>query len=137
MKKIICAMSAICLLSACGGRTANPVMATQYGDGNKNCKALEYDISSTEQEMNRIVGATDKTGQNVALGVAGAFLLVPWFFMDFKNAEATEYQALRQRYGNLTSLAMDKGCDVRAKQYPEMRQQPASQTPTQRGGIQR
>ena len=137
MKKIICSMTAICLLSACGGRTANPVMSTQYGDANKNCKALEYDISSTEQEMNRIVGSTDKTGQNVALGVAGAFLLVPWFFMDFKNAEATEYQALRQRYSNLTSLAMDKGCDIRVKQYPEMRQTPAQQTPTQRGGIQR
>ena len=134
----ICLLTTISLLAACGGRTANPVMATQYGDANKNCKALEYDISSTEQEMNRIVGSTDKTGQNVALGVAGAFLLVPWFFMDFKNAEATEYQALRQRYSNLTSLAMDKGCDIRVKQYPEIKQAPAQQTtPSTRGGIQR
>lgn len=123
-KKTVCITTAMCLLTACGGRTANPIMASQYGDTKKSCEALEFEIANTESEMNRIIGDTDKTGKNVALGVAGAFLLVPWFFMDFKNAEATEYQALRQRYQHLTSIAIDKNCDVKTRAYPEMRQQP-------------
>jgi hypothetical protein len=32
---------------------------------------------------------------------------------------------------------MDKGCDVKVKQYPEIKQPPAQQNPAQRGGIQR
>ncbi len=62
----------------------------------------------------------DKTGQNVALGVAGWFLLVPWFFMDFKNTEATEYEAYRQRYQHLTSIAIDKNCAVSNGYYPSI-----------------
>jgi len=106
--------------SACGGRTAAPVMAAQYGDTSKNCKALEYEMTAAQNEMNRLLPKSDKTGQNVALGVAGAFLLVPWFFMDFKNAEQTEYEAYRQRYNNLASLAMSKNCKVEVQQYPSV-----------------
>lgn len=42
--------------------------------------------------------------------------------LNFNNAEATEYQALSQRYSNLTALAMDKGCDIKVKPYPELSQ---------------
>jgi len=63
-------------------------------------------------EIQRLLPKTEKTGKNVALGVAGWFLLVPWFFMDFKNAEATEYEAYRQRYNHLSTLAVSKNCQV-------------------------
>lgn len=107
-------------LSACGGRTPQPVMVSQYGDQDKSCDALRYDIQYTENEIQRLLPKTDKTNQNVALGVAGWFLLVPWFFMDFKNAEATEYEALRQRHQHLTSIAMSKKCKVSVQYYPTM-----------------
>lgn len=110
----------VILLSACGGRTPQPVMVSQYGDQEKSCDALRYDIQYTENEIQRLLPKTDKTGSNVALGVAGWFLLVPWFFMDFKNAEATEYQALRQRHQHLTSIAMSKKCKVTVQSYPSM-----------------
>jgi hypothetical protein len=113
-------ITSIILLSACGGRTANPVMASQFGDNQKSCEALIYEIKNAENEIQLLLPKTDKTGQNVALGVAGWFLLVPWFFMDFKNAEATEYQALRQRHQNLTSIAMTKKCKVSAESYPSI-----------------
>lgn len=79
-------------------------------------------MANVQGEMNRLLPKSDKTGKNVALGVAGWFLLVPWFFMDFKNAEQTEYEAYRQRYNNLASIALSKGCDVEPQQYPSIDQ---------------
>jgi len=108
------------LLSACGGRTPSPVMVAQYGDQNKSCEALEFEMHNAQNEIQRLLPKTDKTGQNVALGVAGWFLLVPWFFMDFKNAEQTEYEAYRQRYNHLASVAMSKKCSVKAIEIPSV-----------------
>jgi hypothetical protein len=75
--------------------------------------------------MQRLIPQKDKTGKNVALGVAGWFLLVPWFFMDFKNAEATEYEAYRQRYNHLASVAISKKCKVQIEQYPSVEEMKA------------
>ena len=57
----------------CGGRAANPVMSSQYGDQNKSCNALRIELGQTEQELRRLMPETDKTGKNTALGVAGLF----------------------------------------------------------------
>jgi len=121
-KNIILAITLCSFLSACAGRDPNPVMAVQYGDYKKSCKALEFEISQAENEIQRLLPKKDKMGANVALGVAGAFLLVPWFFMDFKNAEGQEYEAYRQRYNHLTSIAVDKDCGVNKKNYPSVQE---------------
>jgi hypothetical protein len=97
-------------------------MAVQYGDHKKSCQALEFEMANAEGEIQRLLPKSDKTGKNVALGVAGWFLLVPWFFMDFKNADQTEYEAYRQRYNSLASIAMSKGCDVAPDNYPSVEQ---------------
>ena len=112
MNKTVTALCALSVLAACGGRTPNPVMTTQYGDQSKSCKALKFEMINIQGEIQRLLPKTEKTGKNVALGVAGWFLLVPWFFMDFKNAEATEYEAYRQRYNHLSTLAVSKNCQV-------------------------
>jgi hypothetical protein len=133
MNRFLATTMCLVLITGCGGRTPAPVMTAQYGDTQKSCQALEYEIANTQGEMNRLLPQADKTGKNVALGVAGAFLLVPWFFMDFKGAEQTEYEAHRQRYNNLASVAMSKGCDVRPQHYPtaeELRQQHEQQNRT-------
>lgn len=122
MKRTISTLCLISLLAACGGRTPSPVMISQYGDQQKSCKALEFEMTNIQGDIQRIMPDRDKTGQNVALGVAGAFFLVPWFFMDFKNAEATEYEALRQRYNHLGSVAIDKRCGVKPIDLPSVQQ---------------
>lgn len=104
--------------TACAGHDPNPVMVSQYGDERKSCKSLQLEIFDTQGEMQKIVGNTDKTGKNIALGVAGWFLLVPWFFMDFKNGEKVEYDALRQRYMHLSIIAEDKHCSVDSAHIP-------------------
>ncbi|MBE9109295.1 hypothetical protein IQ273_07690 [Nodosilinea sp. LEGE 07298] len=140
MKTYVSHLLIISLLSvsACGGRTPTPVMSAQYGDKQKSCDVLEHEIANVESEMQRILPKTDKTNKNVLLCVTGWFFIVPWFFMDFKNAEQTEYEALRQRYSNLTSLAVSKECDVSKVNYPSVEEikrqvesQSKQQTPSQ------
>jgi hypothetical protein len=115
-------IGAMLVLSACGGRTPAPVMAVQYGDDQKSCKALVYEIKNIESEIQRLLPKTDKTSKNVALGVAGWFFLVPLFFMDFKNAEAVEYEAYRQRYMHLSSIAMTKNCSLEPVHLPSVQE---------------
>ncbi|HYL89771.1 MAG TPA: hypothetical protein VEU32_13515 [Burkholderiales bacterium] len=71
----------------------------------------------------------DKTGQNVALGVAGVFLIVPWFFMDLSKADQVELEALRRRYNTLVIMASEKQCgfDVKPIQDPTKVQDPKQQ----------
>lgn len=90
----------------------------QYGDENKSCQRLRADISSTNSEIATLLPDTDKTGTNVALGVAGAFLLVPWFFMDFSESEQVEVNALRRRHNNLVAISGEKQCGLDAREIP-------------------
>jgi hypothetical protein len=113
MKKVICV--ALCLtifLGGCAGRAPNPIQTRVPGDENLSCDSLEAQMAQiqkdiTEKEHER----SSKTTGNVVLGVLGFFLIVPLFFMDLKDAEGTEIQALKQRYQWLGTLATEKGCD--------------------------
>jgi len=91
------------VVAGCGGRAANPVMVSQYGDHKKSCEAIQVEMSQNQQEISRMLPDTEKTGTNVFLGVAGLFLLVPWFFMDFSESEKIEVNAYRQRYNHWRS----------------------------------
>ncbi len=99
-----------------------PVMVAQYGDSQKSCDSLKFEMTNVQSEIQRLLPKRDKTGKNVALGVAGWFLLVPWFFMDFKNAEAQEYEAFRQRYNHLATIAIDKKCGVTPQEFMSIQQ---------------
>jgi hypothetical protein len=113
VKKVILAAFAVCIgLTSCAGYTGNPIMVSQMGDERRSCKALEIEIQNTQQQMQRLAPDTDKSARNVALGITGLFLIVPWFFMDFKDGEKTEYDAYRERYEHLTAIAADRDCDV-------------------------
>jgi hypothetical protein len=63
-----------------------------------------------DTEVAKLIPESKKGGKNVALGVAGWFLLVPWFFMDFSDAEKIEIRAYRERYLALEQLWERKGC---------------------------
>ncbi len=111
MKKIIASsLVSILVLSACAGRPANPVMVDQVGDNRKTCPALEAEMKGVQAEIQRLLPESDKSGKNIGLGVAGAFLLVPLFFMDLTESEKIEINAYRQRYNRLNILATEKKC---------------------------
>ncbi|MBI1216045.1 MAG: hypothetical protein GC185_09540 [Alphaproteobacteria bacterium] len=118
IQKMVGTAIVVSFLTACAGHDPNPVMVVQYGDDGLSCKGLQLSMSEAQNEMQRLVGQTNKTGQNVALGVAGAFLLVPWFFMDFKEGEKVEYDAWRQRYNHLALLAEEKHCGMKKVHIP-------------------
>jgi len=121
MKKALAVLLVVCLGSyGCAGRTPNPVSEYQYGDDKKSCNALKAEIVNTESDIQRKLPEADKTGSNVALGVAGAFLLVPWFFMDFSKADQVEIEALRRRYNTLVILSSEKSCGFDYKPLPEI-----------------
>jgi len=63
-----------------------------------------------------------KTGSNTALGVAGVFLIVPWFFMDFSEADEIEVSALIERYNHLLITAKDKSCDTQRERLPTLKE---------------
>jgi hypothetical protein len=82
------------MISGCAHTTANPVQVAQIGDESKSCRAIINEL----EEMKALVLSTESDGnvkmtKNVGLGVVGAFLLVPWFFMDLGNAPTVEQKA--------------------------------------------
>ncbi len=111
------ALCGLILVSACGGKAPNPVSQYLPGDEDRSCTGLKTEISNNETEIAALVPYEDATGKNVALGVAGAFFIVPWFFMDFKEGEATELQALRRRNQWLREVASNKDCQIPQSQF--------------------
>jgi len=75
-----------------------------------------------QSEIQRLIPETDKTGKNVGLGVAGAFLIVPLFFMDFTESEKIEVNAYKQRYNRLQVVAVEKNC-----QFTQFSKEPTNQ----------
>ena len=76
-----------------------------------SCENIQLEIADNQSKILKLAAKENKTGKNVALGVAGAFFIVPWFFMDFSDAEKIEMQAYEQRDNWLHILGSKKKCD--------------------------
>jgi hypothetical protein len=109
MKKIMVLSLSVALV-ACAGRTPNPVPIFQPTDDQMSCSEIRAEIEGNQQEMFRLYPKTKKTGKNVALGITGAFFIVPLFFMDFSDAERVEIEAFQRRDQHLHRLAKKKKC---------------------------
>jgi outer membrane murein-binding lipoprotein Lpp len=107
------------LVAGCAHRAANPVPVAQVGDETKSCRAI---INEMQEMKNTALAAegdrNSQVAQNVGLGVAGAFLLVPWFFMDTGNAATVEQRAAVARFKRLNAMAEERNCDVTAVTAP-------------------
>ena len=108
---VVLALTSAVINVGCVSSTPNPVPISQIGDDTKSCVAI---ISEMQQMQNqRLQAEGDRNAQvggNVALGVLGAFLLVPWFFMDTSNAHTVEERAAIARYERLQQMAIDRKC---------------------------
>lgn len=109
--RLVVALSTVAFLSACVHSTPNPVPVAQAGDDMMSCMSIENEMADMQAQQ----AASDSKGngqvaKNVGLGVAGAFLLVPLFFMDTSDAHSVEARAAQARYKRLNGLYMDKGC---------------------------
>ncbi|NKB46490.1 MAG: hypothetical protein GKR77_01740 [Legionellales bacterium] len=97
-------------LFACAGRTPNPIDVYQPNDNKLSCDQIKAEIQRNQKAMFALYPKTQKTGKNVALGVAGAFFIVPLFFMDFSDAEQIEIKAFQRRDEHLHKIAERKKC---------------------------
>lgn len=95
---------------ACAGKTAQPVSSYKVGDSEMSCNQLKAEMAHIDARVAELVPESEKTGKNVALGVTGAFLIVPLFFMDFSDAEKIEIQSYKERYLALEKLYSQKSC---------------------------
>lgn len=100
------------LITACVHTTPMPVQVSQPGDTMMSCESIKEEMSKMQNQVAE--SDSERNGQiakNVGLGVAGALLIVPWFFMDTSDANTIEAKAARERYLKLGTMWRDKNCD--------------------------
>jgi hypothetical protein len=109
-------------LSACAGRTPNPVAVVQEQDRHADCSAILAEVQANKQKIGEL-GSEEgqKVAQNVLAGAAGVFIPVIWFAMDFQNAAGKEGAALQQRNAYLARMA-----ETRCNAAPQQVGLPAS-----------
>ncbi|MGD9807753.1 MAG: hypothetical protein AB7E76_08070 [Deferribacterales bacterium] len=127
-KKIVVVLVIVSFCFSCAKRQPNTIMAYQPGDENRSCQSILSEISYYHNKINEKSGEVNsRTGKNVALGVTGAFLIVPLFFMDLSGAEKTELESYKMRIERLQLIAMEKSCSFTPIKFEDKKEE----TPTQ------
>jgi hypothetical protein len=105
----VTALLAASLCTACAGRDPQPIATVQVTDANATCAMVAAEIEANNIKVKELAGEEGaKVAQNVAAGVAGVFIPVLWFGMDFKGAASKEVAALQARQQYLTTLAHER-----------------------------
>jgi len=98
-------------LAGCAGRAPAPVAVVQPTDRYMDCTAILAEVSGNNERVKQLAADKGlKTTQNVAAGVAGLFIPVLWFGMDFQGTADTEIAALQNRQQYLAMMADQKRC---------------------------
>lgn len=106
---LICAV----MLAACVGRAPQPIATVMPGDKRLTCGQIEAEIIQRQNGLLDIEQEkANRSRRNITMGIAGLFLLVPWFFMDLGTAPETEATALNKRLNTLKRFANSKDCDI-------------------------
>jgi len=95
----------------CAGRDANPIPVYLPGDESRSCAGYQAETARLNADMVRLNPKTNKFGYNAVMATLGFLLIVPFFFMDMKEAEKIEWDAMRQRYNRLMVYAAESGCN--------------------------
>jgi hypothetical protein len=112
-------MLALAATAACAGRAPQTVAVVQDRDRYADCSAVMAEIRANNDQIGQL-GREDggKVAQNVAAGVAGVFIPVLWFAMDFQDASGKEGRALSQRNQYLATLAAQRCGHLAAEAAP-------------------
>src|SRR5215207_4136385 len=106
MRRVLLIGVACAIVSACAGRAPQPVATVQPQDSFMDCTAIVAEIQANNQKVQALAGEEGgKVAQNVAAGVAGLFIPVLWFGMDFQGTASKEVAALQSRQQYLAALA--------------------------------
>ena len=97
------------LIGGCAGRAPAPVAVVQAQDRYMDCEAITAEVAANNAQVAALGSEQGlKTTQNVAAGVAGLFIPVLWFGMDFQGAQTKEVAALQSRQQYLSTLAEER-----------------------------
>jgi hypothetical protein len=112
LKKIIALILVFSIsFMGCASRSPNPIPVAQVGDETKTCDAITNEMQQmVDAKLIAEGDGNTQVGKNVALGITGVFLIVPWFFMDLGNASTVEQRAAQARFQRLQQMAVDKKC---------------------------
>jgi hypothetical protein len=106
-------------LAGCAGRAPAPVAVVQPTDRYMDCTAILAEVGANNERVKQLAADKGlKTTQNVAAGVAGIFIPVLWFGMDFQGTADTEITALQSRQQYLSMLADQKRCGAEPEPPP-------------------
>jgi len=114
MRKIALFISLICCIFylGCSGRTPNPVLSYEPGDGKLSCEELEIKMAQAMKEIAlKPAKIKEREARNQGL-ICFGFLIYPLFEIDTLKAEETEIQALNTRYNHLFMIAAGRGCPL-------------------------
>jgi len=129
MKRILLigAASAVAIsCAACAGRSPQPVATVQPQDSFMDCTAIIAEVQANNAKVQQLAGEEGtKTAQNVAAGVAGLFIPVLWFGMDFQGTASKETAALQSRQQYLAALAVQRRCGEEPAPQPAPRRKRA------------
>ena len=76
-----------------------------------DCAAIGAEVQANNAKVQQLAADKGmKTTQNVAAGVAGVFIPVLWFGMDFQDTADKETSALQSRQQYLATLAGQRRC---------------------------
>lgn len=119
MRKIYLAVAGAAALAGCAGRAPAPVAVVQPTDRFMDCAAILAEVQTNNDKVKQLAADKGlKTTQNVAAGVAGVFIPILWFGMDFQGTADTEISALQSRQQYLSMMADQKRCGVEAEPPP-------------------
>ena len=111
--KVLTGLALVAALSACAGRSPNPVATSQAQDVSLACPMIHSEIASNNQRIQQLSREkSGKTAQNVIAGTAGVFIPVLWFAMDFQGTQNIEINALQGRNNALAGLTTTKCATV-------------------------
>tara|TARA_B100001248_G_C27350000_1_gene440832 strand:+ start:629 stop:1114 length:486 start_codon:yes stop_codon:yes gene_type:complete len=101
----------LAFLYGCAGNAPKPISVVQSGDFQLNCDQLTSAVNNIASFGNELSNdETIKWKRNIGLASAGAFLIVPYFFMDLTEGDNIEINAARARYIHLHRIAVSKKC---------------------------
>jgi hypothetical protein len=127
MRKALCAVLCFAVLFAgCAGREPKPILVSRPGDEKLGCPELKAEVVQLQKNMAALLPKINKFGTNALWATAGVYLIFPFFFMDLKDAEKKEFEAMRLRHNRLAGFLKAKNCDVndiRAEPIPDPEQE--------------
>lgn len=96
-------------LSACAGRSAQPITVASRYDNKLSCADLETEIEQNNARLQALAAEKGVTlTKNVAVGAAGILFFPIWFALDLSDAAGQEISQLQARQTYLAEMASRK-----------------------------